>query len=541
MSAGPQTIVVVPARDEEERIGACIGALAAQEGLPDGSWAVVVVLDGCVDATAAVARRAADAAGLTVDLVEGPGRGVGHARALGMAWAARRLRATAPSVRGVFPGAGTRVIGERGDRADLLIASTDADTVVAPDWLVRTRTAVAAGAEAVGGRITLDADEARRLPASALAARAAEAARRLAAVRGHAPGAEHHQFSGASLALTLAAYDAVGGVPAVAALEDEALERALRAAGLPIAYVADVRVTTSARTDGRVPRGLAQVLRTTAWQARQRAAQARSGDPALANAASAGDSTAAAKGCAADPAWATEDRVRAADGARGDAIHAALARVGELVVVLGPGVEAADAAPLAAALRADPSLQLVRAVEERLDPLAELVARPALNLHAPELAVLASPLTRTWAARRTLLEALPLPHGDAVDLTVLVDTWARHGLAAIAELPVTGPPPPTRADAPLAAYELLAALAARFGEPPVRSSAFADAAGTRRARLDEHAPRGDPQPRPAARRADPPARQAPRVDPQPRPADRAATPSPEPATRHATVPGPPPA
>ena len=464
----PRAIVVVPARDEEGRIEACIGALAAQEGMAAGSWAVLLILDGCVDATAARARAVADATGLALELVAGPGRGVGHARALGMALAAQRLRATGPPGGGVFPNRCDAGTGEHADLADPLIASTDADSVVAPDWLARTRAAVAAGAQAVGGRITLDPEEAGRLPAAALTARAAEAERRLAAVRRHTPDAGHHQFSGASLALTLTAYDLVGGLPAVAALEDEALERALRAAGLRIAYAADVRVMTSARTDGRVPRGLAQVLRATAWQAQQRSAAHDRADDAPSN------------------DWSC---VRATDGTRGDAVHAALADAGELVVMLGPGVDTGDAAALAAALRADPTLQLIRAAEAHPDPLAELVARPALNLHAPELAVLASPLTRTWAARRALLEALPLPHGDAVDITVLVDTWARHGLTAIAELPLAGPAPPSRADAPLAAYELLAALADRLGELPARSSAFADPAGTRRAQLDEHPPR----------------------------------------------------
>ena len=42
---------------------------------------------------------------------------------------------------------------------DGLIASSDADTVVAPDWLARQLDAVAAGADAVGGWIELDEAE----------------------------------------------------------------------------------------------------------------------------------------------------------------------------------------------------------------------------------------------------------------------------------------------------------------------------------------------------------------------------------------------
>ncbi len=51
--------VVVPARDEEELIGACIEALCGQRGVEPGSWEVLLVLDGCTDETEA---RALDAA-----------------------------------------------------------------------------------------------------------------------------------------------------------------------------------------------------------------------------------------------------------------------------------------------------------------------------------------------------------------------------------------------------------------------------------------------------------------------------------------------
>lgn len=462
-AAGPhlRAVVVVPARDEEERIGACIAALAAQRDLEPGSWEVVLVLDGCSDDTAAVAERAAG--GLVLHLVAGPGRGVGFARRTGMAVAAARLRAA-----GSDP-------ASRGRGARQVIASTDADSVTAPDWLARVLAAVDAGAGAVGGRITLDPVEAAALPAAVLVAREQEAARRLLAVRAHAPRAGHHQFSGAALAVTLDAHDQLGGLPAVACLEDEALERLLRAAGIPIAYPADVRVTTSARTSSSVPRGLAQVLRTTRWQAAQ-ADVRRVASPTTAGRADAHEDVLV---------------VRPGDEHRGDALHRALLRAGpevSVVVLLAPGVPAPVGRTLARRLRAEPSLQLVRGAEPERDPLAELVVRPALNVLAPELAVLTSPLTRTWAIRRELLDALSLPHGDTSDLSVLIDVWTRHGLEAIAEEPVDVPAPPARRDEPLAAYELLAVLAARLPATAALSSAFADADGVRRAHLDEHAP-----------------------------------------------------
>ena len=48
----PRCVRRLPARDEEELIGACIAALAAQEGVGRDEYEVVLVLDRCTDATA---------------------------------------------------------------------------------------------------------------------------------------------------------------------------------------------------------------------------------------------------------------------------------------------------------------------------------------------------------------------------------------------------------------------------------------------------------------------------------------------------------
>jgi len=97
-------------------------------------------------------------------------------------------------------------------------------------------------------------------------------------------------------------------------------------------------------------------------------------------------------------------------------------------------------------LLTDPEVALVKAVYER--PLVEgstvvnagggrvteLVARPLLNLLWPDLAGLVQPLAGEYAARRTLLESLPFPCGYGVELALLVDTYERHGLDAIAQV-----------------------------------------------------------------------------------------------------------
>lgn len=94
----------------------------------------------------------------------------------------------------------------------------------------------------------------------------------------------------------------------------------------------------------------------------------------------------------------------------------------------------------------DPSVHLVKAAYER--PLVddygarvagggrvtELVARPLLNLHWPELAGVAQPLAGEYAVRRDLIEALPIPCGYGVEFALLVDTAERLGIDAIAQV-----------------------------------------------------------------------------------------------------------
>jgi glucosyl-3-phosphoglycerate synthase len=66
--------------------------------------------------------------------------------------------------------------------------------------------------------------------------------------------------------------------------------------------------------------------------------------------------------------------------------------------------------------------------------VTELVARPLISLWWPELAGVVQPLAGEWAARRTLMESLPIPVGYGVELATLMDTAARHGLDAIAQV-----------------------------------------------------------------------------------------------------------
>jgi glucosyl-3-phosphoglycerate synthase len=100
-------------------------------------------------------------------------------------------------------------------------------------------------------------------------------------------------------------------------------------------------------------------------------------------------------------------------------------------------------------LLADEQLQLVKGFYDRRfaddngDPadarpqggrVTELVARPLLNLSWPELAAVVQPLGGEWGVRRELLESLSIPVGYGLEMAVLLDTWQRYGLDALAQV-----------------------------------------------------------------------------------------------------------
>jgi len=66
--------------------------------------------------------------------------------------------------------------------------------------------------------------------------------------------------------------------------------------------------------------------------------------------------------------------------------------------------------------------------------VTELVARPLLNLHWPDLAAVVQPLAGEWAIRRTTFSRLSVPVGYGVELAVLLDVVAASGLDAVAQV-----------------------------------------------------------------------------------------------------------
>jgi glucosyl-3-phosphoglycerate synthase len=472
-SSSLRAVVVVPARDEEQRIGAALDALAAQVEVAPSAYEVIVVLDACSDGTAAEV----EAAGrrwpeLSLATLPGPGRGAGPARAIGMDVACARLEAA----------------GHVGG----LIASTDADTTVAGDWIARQLDALAAGAEAIGGDIVLDPVEAELLPPEILSRRAADLAERTVHAADRGPS-EHAHFAGASLGLTPRAYRLVGGMGELAALEDQELEDRLAAAGVAIHRPREVGVVTAARTDGRAERGLAVDLELGRWLAERsydgadfdldRLLAAKTETvavvlPAREVAATIGPILAAiaplrAAGLLdevvvvdADSEDGTAEIARAG-GARvvsenalapaagrcrgkGDAMWRAAGAV-ESDVLVFLDADTADFRPgfvtgMLGPILTDPGVALVKGSFRR--PLAlgeavmageggrvtELVARPLLNLHFPRLAGFDQPLAGEIAIRRDLFRRLSVPVGYGVEIAMMIDCLRLAGLDALAQV-----------------------------------------------------------------------------------------------------------
>ena len=252
--------VVIPARNEAAHIGRTLAALIDQRDvdgarLPAGTFDVLVYANNCSDRTAAVVRALACREQhvpifIAEETLPPKVAHIGTARRAAMHAGSARLRAT-----------GTR---------EGILCATDADTIPAPTWMAWTLREMAR-VDAVTGRILIDRSEFLALPAATQTMLLEEHAYHFAISRlracvdpqPHDPWPRHWQRSGPSFAVRVEAYDAVGGIPPVRALEDVALYDALIAAGRRIRHSLRVRVTTSARTNSRAPGGFGE--RITAW------------------------------------------------------------------------------------------------------------------------------------------------------------------------------------------------------------------------------------------------------------------------------------
>ena len=250
--------VVIPARNEAGNLEPALDALRNQRqhngaSVPMSTYEVLLLLNNCTDHSVAVAQayqqRYPDfPLRVAVVLLPPDKANVGTARRMLMDAAYGRLL--------------------QAGRPEGIIASTDADTIVDANWIDQIRAEIERGCEVVGGRI-LTYPDGRLVRLNHLR----DVTYRMLVAQLEAcldpqpadPWPRHFQHFGASLALTCAAYERVGGLPNVPHLEDEALYRALLRTDTPIRKSPRVRVTTSTRTLGRVEVGFSEQLRY--WEA----------------------------------------------------------------------------------------------------------------------------------------------------------------------------------------------------------------------------------------------------------------------------------
>src|ERR1700729_1546949 len=113
--------------------------------------------------------------------------------------------------------------------------------------------------------------------------------------------------------------------------------------------------------------------------------------------------------------------------------------------------------------------------------VTELVARPLLSLWGPELTGIVQPLAGEWAARRDLMESLPIPVGYGIELAVLLDTPREHGLETIAQVDLgrRGHKHQTSHDLAVMAAELMLVAERRRGASRTAAADGRDAHGAR--------------------------------------------------------------
>lgn len=221
----------VPARDEEDRIAACLRSIIASALLIDVPVLTVVAADACADRTAEVAEEILAAApsgagGLVVRTAHGT---AGAARAAAVETALWHLR-----------------------DASVWVATTDADTVVDRTWLGTHLAWAGTGVDGVAGLVDVAWEPGSEGLAGLYRASIADG--------GVALG--HAHVHGANLGIRGTRWAAIGGCGALAVGEDQDLWRRLLADGAQLLGVDDLHVTTSGRLEGRTPGGFAGYLGT---------------------------------------------------------------------------------------------------------------------------------------------------------------------------------------------------------------------------------------------------------------------------------------
>ena len=234
-------VVCIPAKDEAAHLPSTLAALhEAFSRLPGRRGELVIALDGDRDGSRSLIEAAARRFPVGIRIIDVPPHAEPHAG---------RVR---------------RAAMEAGARAfpldEVILFTTDADTRVHPDWLVKTRRHMQT-VDFVCGDIWRDDADGRvvRAPHEHHYHALHRLRRRIDPIAHDDPD-PHPQGFGASLALRRDTYISVGGCPNIPNNEDVDMVRAARARGFRVRQPRDVSVLTSSRRDGRATGGLAEAL-----------------------------------------------------------------------------------------------------------------------------------------------------------------------------------------------------------------------------------------------------------------------------------------
>jgi glycosyltransferase involved in cell wall biosynthesis len=227
MNMFERAVVVIPAHNESAHLPGSLKAVVTAAACSSMTVLTVVVLDACDDSSADLAGQF----GSDVHFIEVDLRNVGASRAAGFSYAR--------SAAGM----------DCTDESRTWYATTDADSRVDPDWLVRQTNS---GADMVLGVVRID--NWRHLPAAAVR-------RYLMAYRAKRRPDGHGHVHGANMGFRAEAYWRVGGFTALSTGEDVDLVARFDEHGYTIDRDDGLSVTTSARQKGKAPKGFAAYLR----------------------------------------------------------------------------------------------------------------------------------------------------------------------------------------------------------------------------------------------------------------------------------------
>ena len=239
-----ETVVAIPLRDEEKRIGNCLAALLRQTIRADH---LILLLNNCTDNSAsAINCFAQSMRNLHVIQCNLPAwrASAGVARSMAMDLAATLVE-------------------------DGVILTTDADAEVSENWIESNLAAIETGADVVCGMAVIDPFEALMIPAHLHEDDAREVAygQLLDEIESVIlpdvadPWPRHTEDSGASIAVCTPIFRRVGGMPCIAAGEDRGLIRCLRGVDARVRHDPSIRVVVSGRFEGRAQGGMADTIR----------------------------------------------------------------------------------------------------------------------------------------------------------------------------------------------------------------------------------------------------------------------------------------